>query len=84
MSPVVPRRSNRPRNPTITYCDPTSSDSGATTKVKKYLGRRMEGNTTYYLVQAKGESSAHAAWKPMSQLNAAARAHVITHPPPLL
>ena len=84
VSPVIPRRSNRPRNPNITYCDPTSSDSGTATKVKKYLGRRVQGNTTYYLVQPKGESSAHAAWKPMSQLNAAARAYVITHPPPLL
>ena len=60
------------------------SDSDGSRKIKRILAQRHMSDGIQYLIQQVGEPAQNAVWISHSDLNARAKKHVITRPPPLV
>ena len=60
------------------------SDSDGSRKIKRILAQRHISDGIQYLIQQVGEPAQNAVWISHSDLNARAKQHVITRPPPLV
>lgn len=60
------------------------SDSDGIRKIKRVIAQRHTSTGIQYLIQQAGEPAQNAVWISKSDLNAKAKQHVITRPPPLV